>query len=79
MPTARLLLLLAATLAVAACQDRARQLFETAQFEELQNNPEHARELYGRIVRDHPDSELAPRARERLAVLESTPAAPAAP
>lgn len=62
---------LATVLTVAACQDKATQLFETAQFEELQNNPQHARELYEQVVADHPNSEQAARARERLTVLKS--------
>ncbi len=56
-------------LPLAACGDGAKELFETAQFEEVQNNREHARKLYRRILRDHPGSPFAARARERLAVL----------
>ena len=47
----------------------AQQQFETAQFEELQENREHARQLYEAIVRDAPDSEYAAKARERLSAL----------
>lgn len=64
------ILLVAALLTAAGCRDNAAQLFETAQFEELQNNPQHARELYQQIVADYPNSEQAARARERLAVLK---------
>jgi outer membrane protein assembly factor BamD (BamD/ComL family) len=56
-------------LAVAGCQDKAAQLLDVAQFEELQNNPQHARELYEEIVRDYPKSEQAKTARERLSKL----------
>lgn len=65
-------LLLAAFLALplAGCGDGAEEMFETAQFEEVQNNKEHARKLYTRILRDHPDSPFAAKARERLAALE---------
>jgi hypothetical protein len=48
----------------------AQQQFETAQFEELQQNREHARQLYAAIIRDAPDSEYAAKARERLAALD---------
>ncbi len=45
------------------------QMLETAKFEELQRNEPHARELYERIVRDHPESAAATEARARLAEL----------
>lgn len=46
------------------------ELLDTAQFEEVQNNPAHARELYAEIVRRFPDSPAAATARSRLAALE---------
>jgi len=57
-------------LGVVGCGDDPKQVFETAQFEELQNNHSHARELYERIIRADPDSDLAKKARERLAALQ---------
>ncbi len=48
------------------CGEDPRQIFETAQFEEQQNNRAHARELYEHIIQDHPDSEFAEKARQRL-------------
>jgi hypothetical protein len=51
-------------------KNSAQQQFETAQFEELQQNREHARQLYEAIIRDAPDSEYAAKARERLAALD---------
>jgi TolA-binding protein len=45
-------------------------LFDTAQFEEKQMNKAHAMELYERIIRDHPDSDWAKKAKERLQALE---------
>lgn len=45
-------------------------LFGTAQFEEKQTNFTHAKELYQQIIRDHPDSEWAKKAKERLVALE---------
>ena len=44
-------------------------LFETAQFEEKQTNFTHAKELYHQIIRDHPDSEWAKKAKERFDAL----------
>ena len=46
-----------------------KELFETAQFEELQNNKEHARELYDEVVKKYPESEYAKKAKERLNAL----------
>ena len=55
-------------LALAGCfGESAEQLMKTAEFEELQHNQEHARQLYERIVRDFPDSPEAKLAAERLA------------
>ena len=63
-----LLLLLA--LLLPACGDRkAQELFETAEFEELQNNQKHAAELYRRILSDYPESSVAAQAAERLKAL----------
>lgn len=63
-------LLLAICLAATGCiGDKGKELFETAQFEEKQNNCEHATKLYEEIVRKHPDSPLAAKARERLNAL----------
>ncbi len=66
----RVLLVLILMLPLAGCGDGAEEMFETAQFEEVQNNKEHARKLYNRILRDHPDSPFAAKARERLSALE---------
>ena len=45
-------------------------VFGTAQFEEKQTNFAHAKELYQQIIRDHPDSEWAKKAKERFKALE---------
>ena len=45
-------------------------VFGTAQFEEKQTNYTHAKELYQQIIREHPDSEWAEKARERFEALE---------
>ncbi len=57
-------------LGVVGCGENPKQMFETAQFEELQNNHSHARELYGRIIQADPNSNLAKKAKERLAALQ---------
>ncbi len=58
-------------LALGACTgSKAEELFETAQFEERQNNREHAAQLYEQILKDYPDSEPAGKARERLSQLK---------
>ncbi len=62
-------LMTAFCLATFGCSDKAEELFETAELEELQNNPTHARKLYREILKDHPRSEYADRARDRLSVL----------
>ena len=49
-----------------ACGEDPRQLYETALFEEQQQNQAHAQELYERIIQQHPDSEFAVKARQRL-------------
>ena len=65
----RVALALMLALPLAGCGDGAEEVFETAQFEEVQNNREHARKLYNRILRDYPDSPFAAKAKERLAAL----------
>ena len=47
----------------------AADLLDTAEFEELQSNVVHARELYQKIVRDYPGSPEAAKAKARLAAL----------
>ena len=50
--------------------DKAGEMFETAQFEELQNNNEHAQELYRKIIKEYPESGHAKKAKDRLLALE---------
>ncbi|MFP4349336.1 MAG: tetratricopeptide repeat protein [Thermodesulfobacteriota bacterium] len=50
-------------------EKKAKELFETAQLEERQNNSEHARRLYQEIIEEYPDSDYAEPARERISVL----------
>ncbi len=49
--------------------EKGKELFDTAQFEEKQNNREHAAKLYEEIVKKYPDSPLAAKAKERLNAL----------
>ena len=54
------------------CGESPQQLFETARFEELQNNQSHARELYEQIIQKHPNSDFAKKAVQRLGELKKT-------
>jgi len=67
----KILLLAWLFLILAGCGDRAKELFDTAQFEERQYNVEHAQQLYQEIVDGFPDSPYAAQAKERLTVLKS--------
>ena len=49
--------------------DKAKEMLETAQFEERQMNLPHAKQLYEDIVRLYPTSKEAETARARLAAL----------
>lgn len=60
-------LMLVFAFAVSGCSDKkAVELYDTAKFEELQNNREHAIELYEEIVKKYPETEYAKNAKERL-------------
>ncbi len=66
-----LVLVMIAALSIAGCSgSNAKELFETAQLEELQNNPDHAIKLYREIMEKDPESEYAGKARKRLDALE---------
>ena len=49
--------------------DKASELFKTAQFEELQNNNEHAQQIYKDIIKKYPKSDIAIKADERLTAI----------
>lgn len=52
------------------CSDKAAQeIYMTAQFEERQNNRQHAKELYQEIVSKYPNSSYVKDAEARLAIL----------
>lgn len=56
---------------VSACSSEGpKELYDTAQFEEKQNNFSHAKELYREIVEKHSQSEYARMAQGRLSALE---------
>ncbi len=66
-------MMLAAALAQApGCfGERPADMLEIAQFEELQRNYPHAREIYTRLLAKFPDSPEANIARERLDALDA--------
>lgn len=67
-----LILLAVCCTAFTACSgDQGKQQLETAQFEEKQNNREHAIKLYEEVVSRYPGSPNATIARERLNALKS--------
>jgi TolA-binding protein len=54
-----------------ACSDKAAEMYDLAKFEELQNNPEHATQIYKEIIEKYPDSPQARDANARLKALAS--------
>jgi len=44
----------------------ANELYETAEFEELQNNHKHALQIYEEIITKYPDTDFAVKARQRV-------------
>jgi len=70
----KILVVMALLFALAACSNQAAELYETAKFEELQNNKEHALKLYKEIIEKYPDSMQAKEAAERLAGIQASPA-----
>ena len=58
---------------LAACSgDKPKELLETAEFEERQQNVAHAKQLYEDLVRLYPSSPQAETARTRLDLLNKT-------
>jgi outer membrane protein assembly factor BamD (BamD/ComL family) len=57
-------------LLLVGCGDKAKDLYDTAQLEEKQNNRPHATKLYRQIVEEYTDSPYANQAKIRLAELE---------
>lgn len=68
-------LILAALLvtSIVGCSDKgAQELYMTAQFEERQNNVQHAKDLYEEITTKYPTSSYAKDAHGRLAILNQS-------
>ena len=61
-----------ALLATGCGDNGGKDLFETAQFEEKQNNVPHAKELYQDILTKYPQSEYARKAEVQLQRLNET-------
>jgi TolA-binding protein len=53
--------------------DKAKDLLETAEFEERQMNLPHAKQLYEEVIRLYPTSNEAATAQTRLAALQQAP------
>jgi outer membrane protein assembly factor BamD (BamD/ComL family) len=66
------ILMLMTGLMMTACSDGARDIFDTAELEELQNSPERALILYQEIVDKYPSSPLAKKAKERIKALKKS-------
>ncbi len=65
----RIVLVLTILLAITSfgCSSSALgDLFDIAKLEELQENHEHAKELYQQIIEKYPESEYAKQSKERL-------------
>lgn len=65
-----LIMLLAALILIGCSRESAEELYSTAKFEELQNNREHAIQLYEEIARKYPENEYGRKAQERIAELK---------
>jgi TolA-binding protein len=66
-----LIIVAAAAIVLGSCGGGGpKSMFETAQFEELQNNQKHAKELYEEIVTKYPDTDYARKSKERLEKLK---------
>ena len=61
-------------IACSSCSGKkAEEMYETAQFEELQKNFVHARQLYQEILDKYPESEISKKASERLKAIKDKP------
>jgi len=66
-----IVVLLLFSLVLSGCsKEKAEEIYDTAQFEELQNNREHALKLYQEIIEKYPGSEYAKKAEERVSQLK---------
>jgi outer membrane protein assembly factor BamD (BamD/ComL family) len=72
--TTRLMLCALCCVVLLSCSgDKAKELLETAQFEERQMNLPHAKKLYEDVIRLYPASKEATTAQARLAALKQAP------
>ena len=72
--TARLMFCALCCVFLLSCSgDKAKELLETAEFEERQMNLPHAKQLYEDVIRLYPTSKEAATARTRLAALKQVP------
>ncbi|MFO0699648.1 MAG: hypothetical protein U0236_10480 [Nitrospira sp.] len=71
MKTARLALCALCLTLLFGCSDKAKELLETAAFEESQSNFPHAMEIYKELAQAYPESKEAEIARARIADLKS--------
>jgi TolA-binding protein len=68
MKTVRVLLCATIVALTLSCSgDKAKEMLETAEFEERQHNDAHAKQLYEDVIRLYPSSKEADTARARLA------------
>lgn len=65
-----LMILLFSVLSCSNPEGKSAALYETAQFEEQQDNLKHAKSLYEEIITSYPSSSLVPKAKERLEALK---------
>jgi len=68
----RLLTVLFLIVVMACTGDKAKDLLETAEFEERQMNIPHAKQLYEEVIGLYPSSPEAEKAKARLAKLSQT-------
>jgi TolA-binding protein len=64
------ILLMTLMVTLTGCSNKAEELYDIAQLEELQNNHAHAVQLYQELLEKHPDSDFAQKAKERLSALQ---------
>ncbi len=74
MMTARLILCALCFMLLLSCSgDKAKEMLETAEFEERQMNLPHAKQLYEDVIRLYPTSKESEKAQARLAALKQAP------
>lgn len=71
--TGLILCALCCMLLLSCSGDKAKELLETAEFEERQTNLPHAKQLYEDVIRLYPTSKEAVTAHSRLAALKQAP------